>query len=740
MKWRQLDMITAQSFSERQFKSLYFDTLKQRFGAAAFYSVIMLVLYPLLYFIETQSALPSEPLRYHFYGNGAAYCSFAGFFVYVMCIAIPMLTAVPVFSYLHEKKASDVFHSLPVRREKLFAAKYLAGLTAVWVPVILSFLMVTACAFYSREIYSVYFAPEKIIQEMLCWMVITGVIYTITACACVLSGTGFNSVILSLVMCGGIPTVLAVVRWMMEAFLLGFAGFGSDGVLEWSNMALLSPFTIMIFHMTRDLAEVGSSLYSDDYTEIMFARSNTAILCWFAVALLLAAASTAAYKSRKSELAECANSTSVFSRAAQYTAAFAGGGMFGMIFYAVFDGMIMFITGLVLGGCITFATTEALLSHGFRTLPKAFVHMAASTGVLLLTAAVVVTGFFGFESRIPEAEEVENVAITYFGRYKENKMNREFVELASPEGIEIVRQLHENIYEESQQGEVTWEQTSDVYPQITYRLKDGSELVRRYTAVSNQAALGLVQLENLEEFKRQTNPAYTADAEKMNNVRIIAAVNNDDIPMELTVQQKQQLLIALQKDAANETAEDISEPQKALFWVSWENVIGKDSGEGYDIVSASSIMVTVKFKNTLAFMSNNGYEPQVKELTEMMKNPKISRAAVFNEKYRIWNRSNAGIAYISPETFLDETAYIFEEPENYTIVDREDILTLYDAACHQMYGNDSDNMLVYFEFEGVDMIRPMFVPKAKVSQLAQKYAPKTSNDNENDVVLAQAIV
>ena len=77
MKWRQLDMTTAQSFSERQFKSLYFDTLRQRFGAAAFYTVIMLVLYPLLYFIETQSAVPSEPLRYHFYGNGAAYCGFA---------------------------------------------------------------------------------------------------------------------------------------------------------------------------------------------------------------------------------------------------------------------------------------------------------------------------------------------------------------------------------------------------------------------------------------------------------------------------------------------------------------------------------------------------------------------------------------------------------------------------------------------------------------------------------------
>lgn len=76
----------------------------------------------------------------YFYSFEGLGCNFAGvsivFFLMIALLA-PMILALVLNSYMHSKKASDVYHAIPVSRGTLLTANAAVGMTIVgfrWPP------------------------------------------------------------------------------------------------------------------------------------------------------------------------------------------------------------------------------------------------------------------------------------------------------------------------------------------------------------------------------------------------------------------------------------------------------------------------------------------------------------------------------------------------------------------------------------------------------------------------------
>ena len=70
----------------------------------------------------------------------------AGDGVLVLLIFAAFFTMPVFFAYLHDQRLIDFYHSLPVRRERLFAEHFLAALAAVVLPYLINLLLSLAVA------------------------------------------------------------------------------------------------------------------------------------------------------------------------------------------------------------------------------------------------------------------------------------------------------------------------------------------------------------------------------------------------------------------------------------------------------------------------------------------------------------------------------------------------------------------------------------------------------------------
>ena len=106
----------------------YAETFKQNRSILIFGFVLMLAapLYPVF---STASDTSLKPLSLLSDLNGMLYLLSVSVPV-VMSAILPFL----VFGYLHNRRAVDLYHSLPIKRFHLFTGKFLSGLTVVILP------------------------------------------------------------------------------------------------------------------------------------------------------------------------------------------------------------------------------------------------------------------------------------------------------------------------------------------------------------------------------------------------------------------------------------------------------------------------------------------------------------------------------------------------------------------------------------------------------------------------------
>lgn len=362
----------------------------------------------------------------------------------VMGAVFGIFFAMAMFAYLTNPRATQGFHSMPVRRETLYATNYLTGLVCMVSALVLAFALagITAACFGALDLTALGTALLAAVLSVL--------FFYSFAVLCMM----FTGQILAAPVFYGTLNFLAVgmeylVRTFAGNFLYGYSGYSAP-----ETFAFLSPAWELVCVLdVSNVARVDRILSDGTYQVIRggeYMLSGLGVLgIYAAVGIVLAVLGLLVYRRRASEatgsIVTVAWARPIFKYGVAVCAAFS------------------------LGQLIYFLVFGLNLHNGQYSLPGTIACML----------------FTGYEGYTPDAEEVEFVSV-----YLSSNGDYLSCKLDEPESIERTLAAHRAmIADKARQlsyARTTYETPADapvdsyLYFTVTYALTDGRVVRRSY--------------------------------------------------------------------------------------------------------------------------------------------------------------------------------------------------------------------------------------------------------------------
>lgn len=393
-----------------------------------------------------------------------------------------LVCAMAVFSYLYSSRSACMMHALPLRREALFLTQYLAGLSFLLLPQLAVFALTAATEAALGCLALWPLVQWLLVQSGLCLFFYSFAVF----CAM------FTGHLAALPVFYGVLNILAfVMTSLTEAecslFLYGFQSFPSP---VWEFADYLSPPIALSRAVSLTYQNEIPSLYQPGLVAV-----------YAAVGAALAIAALLLYRSRHIESAGDVVAVKLVRPLFKYGVALCAGLTGGMFTYELLSGLsdLTLMGWILFWGLAGYFAAEMLLRKSFRVLAawKGAVPLAA---VIVLLSLSVHYDWYGFEDRVPQADQVTAVTLNGLHSTPYDDGQGRGLTLEDPEQIALVLQLHraalaleeENREEESDpQGytEYLYEEsdpqgyTEYLYLDLHYELADGTALERGYSAL-----------------------------------------------------------------------------------------------------------------------------------------------------------------------------------------------------------------------------------------------------------------
>ncbi len=444
------------------------------------YLAILLINMPLSIFMQTTSAASQfqgeEFLSYQL--SALAVAIETSLHVLPVCV-FAIISAVAVFSYLYASRSCDTIHAFPLTRKELFMTNYVSGFLFLAGPQILTFL-VSLVICIVRTVTQV----EYLLFWLLLSMGMSFFFYSLSVFCCMISGHLCAS-------CAYFILILAVfrlIKYLMSNILvaIGF-GFSEAQTSLLYNVTgvqgeILSPYTLL-----NDLVGVQNTMGDSGYTVSIDVTGGAyvALYCIPAVALLII--SFLLYQRRQLETAGDIISVSWLKPVFRWCVAVLGGLAGGCLFAQMLTVnirnlflMMLFFTALCT--IVWYYLADMLLQKRFRV----FAGKQIWQPLICLSLGLVFLGclkgdVFGFETRIPDAKQVNVVEINGNRHYVSADKDR------IGQVLDIHRQIlnHRKEYQkfETELSEHAYDADGGQdhsYIDITYYLTNGSSLHRSY--------------------------------------------------------------------------------------------------------------------------------------------------------------------------------------------------------------------------------------------------------------------
>lgn len=332
-----------------------------------------------------------------------------------MAAVFGIFFAMAMFSYLTAPRATQGFHSMPVRRETLYATNYLAGLVCMVSSIVLAFALagVTAALFDALDLAAFGTA---------CLAAVLAVVFFYSfAVLCMM----FTGQILAAPVFYGTLNFLAVgmeylVRTFAGNFLYGYSGYSAP-----ETFAFLSPAWELVCVLdVSNVARVDRILSDGTYQVIRggeYMLSGLGVLVIYAaVGIVLAVLGLLVYRRRASEatgsIVTVAWARPIFKYGVAVCAAFSLGQL---IYFLVFglnlhNGQYSLpgtIACMLFTGLLGYFAAEMLLHKSFRVWRTGRVGALVFSAVLVCFGVGMSLDLTGFEGYVPAAEQVESVSV-----------------------------------------------------------------------------------------------------------------------------------------------------------------------------------------------------------------------------------------------------------------------------------------------------------------------------------------
>ncbi len=551
------------------------------------------------------------------------------YFVIAGLLGVGLLVGITTFKFITGKKTVNVYYSLGIKRQKLFAAKYLSGLTLIAASVLLPMLV-------SLIVNISVLGTNKFMFPAFAYLTlgmfsVAAVSYTITAMVFTLVGTVFEGALFSGILILFPEILFQSLEVLIQKLVLGTplgTDFSTSSIYVGDTAASLAK-TFENFNPLRYLSK-GLFTYSlaDAKGQVVSYDNGGAVawsapkflpvVLWLVVAAVLFLGGMFFYKRRKAEIGGFIGKNRVMN--------FIGIFLIG-IFGFVLTFNMLHAKGMAVAiavGAAVFAVIYVGLSFLLLRNVRQFVKELPALPVQLAIVAVIfvffATGYFGAANKIPETADIQSAQITmpntnyttvntgggglYFMMGMPSANTQPYGEYTSEKDIDFVRSVHEKLVEtgktEATKLDSEFNGTYPISVKIVYKLKNGKEVLRCYYGVSAEILKELQKADKTDyqqsvykkifkdevkvvEMPKETKGVPTATWKAYEEYLYIRQVREDgdvrlynktlstETQMELTAEQRTKLLDCLYKDLSAQTAENRYNPAETLGVISFVN-------------------------------------------------------------------------------------------------------------------------------------------------------------------------
>lgn len=541
-------MTSKTSFPERlrEFRLTYWWAFRKNIGMMSLLAVLLFIGLPLILLIELPSryksysqmpdATNAEILKYLSQSFTNYLHTVVPAFAMSLLLLFAVVFCIRLFGYMQHRRSVDLFHAFPVGRVPMLLGRWCAGITAMFLPILVNFGILELIA-ASWHIVPQNDRTARPAVLMLWILLMTAAAFTFCMFMAVCSGSILDTILSVLGVNVGYPIFLWGVIYLMESTLPGLSLSTQD---NFGLMTLFAPFVaayLPFFSVQAWLAP-----------------------WWLFLTAVMLVGTVLLYQRRKSEAAEDQFAIPIPKVIIRFLLTAVGGIGLGLLIAYLNASIGGFLIGVLLGSAIVHVVVEAIYSRGFQHLKKSAVWYVIFVGAFAVFYGVIATGCFGYDTRIPNAADVESISVKADINYTQNQyVNTEQGKqiylnptLKNPENIRTVVEVHKNLLKMCRaQGYPYFPQKmSRNYPvTLTYHLKNGHSLCRTYSTFGQtdidekKYQNELVKIGNMPEYQINSDILFYLQPE---DIRGVEVKSGETTLSNLTV--KKELLDAMRKN------------------------------------------------------------------------------------------------------------------------------------------------------------------------------------------------
>ena len=617
--------------SRVSFPKLIIETLRRHLSAVLI-TVLVFFVHIISFFLNVQnilsqeyvqdmassSFLPVSPNNSEHVIRELTELSLPNFATTIMVMLIGVYLAFDFFRYMHSKKETDFYESMPIRRQKWFLTLLIASVGLYLVLAILTIVIELAI------VYSVGYGSKLILEGML-WRLL-----------CMIG---------AFLVCW-VTTVLAMV--MTGHSIIAFLGFGIFASYIPLIIGNLIPVYAGTFLKTYVYEELNPTYYYFSPISLAYKATHnyslwnidehwSYLLGCFIFAIIVGVIAYLLFLRRPSETAgramafEKINSlirTLIVIPLALYAGLFLNeitsvGSMAWLIFG------VIFAAGLIHG------IMESIFQFDIRALISKKKQLLLTILFCLAFVFVFWIDLFQFDKYVPDAKDVKTVKIDtylfdqngkYFDEWK-NGLTGEYVDAA----LTAIRDIRECMEPSASEDYIY---TNDF--EVTYELKNGLKRKRSYPYYGNEFPESLDKLYATEEFKDDFCVLFHLDKVDISSVSVFNGVESFDI--NLSEEQLKEFSAIYRKEYTKLTLSE-SLSKEAMY-----KIIVSYPLEGEDYSVSAEYKIYSDFTETLGFLRDYNVIS-----FKDSQNIKLENLEIYSDKY-----GKDGHYYISDETQLNE--------------------------------------------------------------------------------------
>ena len=366
--------------------------------------------------------------------------------VLLTIFVLPVLVSILLFKYTNEEKSSSFIHGLPISKRKLYITNILTGIVMYVIPFLVNLIIIILLNLGEMGKYIQFADIMKWFGVCMLYNTIFFAFATFigTFCASKISH-GILTYILMYAPIGG----LAIASIIMESALFGFKGL-SNNLEEFRGW----PFIKII----EDFREMGSYYLSQT---IKFETST--IIIYIASIIVMLVLGYFIYKKRKLEITKEFIAFKGLRSFVKYVATFLVNLLSYMYFYDVIGKHnIRTLLASFIITLIAYLIIEMILKKTYKVF-KSIIGFIVYAVIVTIGFVILNTGAFGYETRIPKAEDVQEVDFS---------LSSDTINFREKQNIENVIDFQQKLINEKKKGYTEYT--------LEYKLKNGRKITRKY--------------------------------------------------------------------------------------------------------------------------------------------------------------------------------------------------------------------------------------------------------------------